>query len=41
MSTIEHRPARPVTDNWDWQMFAACRGLDVDSIVAKVLGGLK
>lgn len=31
MSTIAHRPARPVTENWDWQIFAACRGLDVDT----------
>jgi WhiB family redox-sensing transcriptional regulator len=30
MSTIEHRPARPVTENWDWQLFAACRGQDVE-----------
>lgn len=30
MTTIAHRPARPVTDNWDWQLFVACRGLDVD-----------
>ena len=30
MTTIAHRPARPVTDNWDWQLFAACRGLDVE-----------
>ena len=29
MSTIDHQPARPVTDSWDWQLFAACRGLDV------------
>ena len=30
MSTTDNRPARPVTDNWDWQLFAACRGLDVE-----------
>jgi WhiB family transcriptional regulator, redox-sensing transcriptional regulator len=30
MTTIDHQSARPVTDNWDWQLFAACRGLDVD-----------
>jgi WhiB family redox-sensing transcriptional regulator len=30
MSTTDHRPAPPVTDIWDWQLFAACRGLDVE-----------
>ncbi len=23
MSTINHQPARPVTDDWDWQLSAA------------------
>ena len=31
MSTIDHQPARPVTDDWDWQLSAACRGMDVDT----------
>lgn len=25
-----HRPPQPVTDNWDWQLFGACRGMDVN-----------
>ncbi|WP_369334961.1 WhiB family transcriptional regulator, partial [Bacillus licheniformis] len=25
-----HRPIQPVIENWDWQLFAACRGLDVE-----------
>ena len=31
MSTINHQPARPVADDWDWQLSAACRGMDVDA----------
>jgi WhiB family redox-sensing transcriptional regulator len=30
MTTIEHQPAQPVSQEWDWQLFAACRGLDVE-----------
>ena len=30
MTTIEHQPAQPVSQDWDWQLFAACRGLDVE-----------
>ena len=26
----DQEPVEPVTDNWDWQLFAACRGMDVD-----------
>ena len=31
MSTINHQPARPVADDWDWQLSAVCRGMDVDA----------
>ena len=31
MSTIDHQPARPVADDWDWQLSAVCRGMDVDA----------
>jgi WhiB family redox-sensing transcriptional regulator len=27
---IQTRPARAVTDEWDWQILAACRGMDVE-----------
>ena len=30
MTTIDHRPAQPVSENWDWQLLAACRGQDVE-----------
>ena len=30
MTTIDHQTAQPVTDDWDWQLFAACRGYDVE-----------
>ena len=30
-SIIETRPARAVTDDWDWQIHAACRGMDVET----------
>lgn len=25
-----HRPPPPVTENWEWQLCAACRGMDVE-----------
>jgi WhiB family redox-sensing transcriptional regulator len=30
VTTIDHRPAQPVSENWDWQLLAACRGQDVE-----------
>jgi len=30
-TAIQTRPARAVTDDWDWQILAACRGMDVES----------
>ncbi len=32
MSTIDHQPARPVVDDWDWQLSAVCRGMDVAAL---------
>jgi WhiB family redox-sensing transcriptional regulator len=26
----DQKPPEPTTDNWDWQLFAVCRGLDVE-----------
>ena len=31
MTTIDHQPARPVAEYWDWQLSAACRGMDVET----------
>ena len=31
MTTIDHQPAQPVADDWDWQLSAACRGMDVET----------
>jgi WhiB family redox-sensing transcriptional regulator len=30
MTTIEHQPAQPVSEIWNWQLLGACRGLDVE-----------
>ncbi len=29
MTTTDHQPTQPVTEYWDWQLSAACRGMDV------------
>jgi WhiB family redox-sensing transcriptional regulator len=26
----DQEPPEPITDNWNWQLFAACRGMDVE-----------
>jgi WhiB family redox-sensing transcriptional regulator len=31
MTTIDHQPAQPITECWDWQLSAACRGMDVQT----------
>jgi WhiB family transcriptional regulator, redox-sensing transcriptional regulator len=31
MTTIEHQTARPVSEDWNWQLLGACRGLDVET----------
>ena len=31
MTTIDHQPTQPVTEDWDWQLSAACRGMDVET----------
>ena len=31
MTTLDHQPAQPVADDWDWQLSAACRGMDVET----------
>ena len=31
MTTIDHQPAQPVADDWDWQLSAACRGMNVET----------
>ena len=31
MTTIDHQPAQPVAGDWDWQLSAACRGMDVET----------
>jgi WhiB family redox-sensing transcriptional regulator len=30
MSTIDHQPAQPIAEDWDWQLVGACRGRDVE-----------
>lgn len=32
INVIDHRPLRAVTDDWDWQILGACRGMDVDLV---------
>lgn len=27
---IDERPRQPIADYWDWQFFAACRGMDIE-----------
>ena len=31
MTTIDHQPAQPVAGDCDWQLSAACRGMDVET----------
>jgi WhiB family redox-sensing transcriptional regulator len=30
MTTIDRQTIQPLTDDWDWQLSAACRGMDVE-----------
>jgi WhiB family redox-sensing transcriptional regulator len=27
---IDRRPRQPISEEWDWQVFATCRGMDVE-----------
>jgi WhiB family redox-sensing transcriptional regulator len=31
MTTTDHQPTQPVTEYWDWQLSAACRGMNVET----------
>jgi WhiB family redox-sensing transcriptional regulator len=31
MTTIDQQAAQPIADYWEWQLSAACRGMDVET----------